>query len=252
MNIKKLFVTKPSGLLNIYITAGYPRLNSLVEALDALDEAGADIIEIGIPYSDPISDGPTIQKSNSIAIENGITMDKIFDQIAQVDIKTPMVLMGYFNSIYQYGVTEFCVRCKEAGVSGLIVPDLPMDEYLNKYTTVFEQNELSNIFLVTPDTSDERIQLINKHSTSFIYAVSSSSTTGNNKKIEDAQQYLQRLKNMNLSSAVLVGFNISTKENYQFVCNYTSGAIIGSAFIRHISDSENLKKDISAFVKKIK
>jgi len=252
MNIKKLFEKKPNGLLNIYVTAGYPELNSLVDALDTLDEAGADIIEIGIPYSDPISDGPTIQKSNSIAIKNGISMDLIFDQIAQVSIKTPMVLMGYYNSIYQYGVTDFCGRCKEVGVSGLIIPNLPIQVYLDKYKDVFEHNDLSNIFLVTPDTTDDRIQLIDNNSTSFIYAVSSSSTTGNNKQIEDAQNYLQRLKSMNLNTAILVGFNISTKENYEFVCEYAAGAIIGSAFIRHIADSQDLKKDISTFVKNIK
>lgn len=251
-SIKELFSTKAENLLNIYTTAGYPQLESLKEILPSLSEAGADIVEIGIPYSDPISDGVTIQKSNAIAIENGISMDLIFDQIKQVSVEAPLVLMGYFNSIFQYGVEAFCARCKEVGVTGLIIPDLPIQIYLDTYKATFDENGISNIFLVTPDTSDERIRFIDQHSTSFIYAVSSSSTTGNNKSVEDSQEYLKRLNSMNLDSAILVGFNIRTKENCEFVSQYAAGAIIGSAFIKHIANSQNLKEDISTFVQNLK
>ncbi len=252
MNIKKLFKDNPQKLLNVYITAGYPHLKSLEEILPTLEKAGADIVEVGIPYSDPISDGLTIQESNAVAIENGINMDLIFNQIENVRVETPLILMGYFNSMLHYGITKFCSRCKEVGVSGLIVPDLPINVYLNKYQTVFEDNEISNIFLVTPDTPDDRIKFIDEHSSSFIYAVSSSSTTGNSKTVNDSQHYLKRLKAMDLDNAVLVGFNIRNKENYEFVCEYSSGAIIGSAFIKHISNSKNLTEDVMSFVQSIK
>ena len=252
MNIKNLFEQKSDQLLNIYTTAGYPHLNSLNEILPSLEKAGVDIIEIGIPYSDPISDGHTIQLSNAKAIENGISLDLIFEQINKVNVDTPLVLMGYFNSLLQYGISDFCTRCKEVGVSGLIIPDLPIDVYLNQYESIFAINNLSNIFLITPDTSDERIRFIDEHSSSFIYAVSSSSTTGNNKNIEDSHTYLERLRSMNLDTDILVGFNIKNKENCHFVSQYTSGAIIGSAFIKHIANSTALENDITKFINQLK
>ena len=178
MNIKKIFEHQPLRLLNIYVTAGFPKLNSLEKILPALEKGGADIVEIGMPYSDPLSDGPTIQESSTQAIKNGITTDLIFEQIKHIDSNIPLLLMGYFNTVYQYGVEKFCEKCKDIGISGLIIPDLPIDIYLNNYKKAFESNNISNIFLVTPETSKERIKLIDKLSSSFIYAVSSSSTTG--------------------------------------------------------------------------
>ncbi len=252
MNIKSLFETKAEKLLNIYITAGFPKLNSLEQIIPALSNAGTDIIEIGIPYSDPISDGPTIQMSNAQAINNGITLEAIFNQLEKIEVNTPLVLMGYFNSILQFGIKEFCKQCKNVGVSGLIIPDLPIDVYLKKYQSTFVENELSNIFLITPETSEERIQFIDRHSSSFIFAVSSSSTTGNSKNIEDSQEYLQGLKEMNLNTSILVGFNIRNRSNYEFVSQYASGAIIGSAFIKHINNSQDIIDDVSNFVKNIK
>ncbi len=252
MHINELFQQEVSNLLNIYTTAGYPQLESLTEILPALDKAGVDLIEIGIPYSDPISDGLTIQASNAIAIANGISMDLIFDQVSKTSVKAPLILMGYFNSILQYGITKFCSSCEAAGISGLIIPDLPIDIYLNKYKSIFDENKLSNIFLVTPDTSEERIRYIDEHSSSFIYAVSSSSTTGNNKSVEGSADYLKRLKDLQLKTDLLVGFNIRSRENIAFVSQYASGAIIGSAFIKHIAESKNLVKDVTSFVEQVK
>ena len=252
MHIKELFQQEAANLLNIYITAGYPQLESLTKILPALDKAGVDLIEIGIPYSDPISDGLTIQASNAKAIANGISMDLIFDQVSKTSVQAPLILMGYFNSILQYGITKFCSRCETAGVSGLIIPDLPIDIYLSKYKSIFDQNNLSNIFLVTPDTSEQRIRYISDHSSSFIYAVSSSSTTGNNKSVADSATYLKRLKDLQLNTNLLVGFNIRNREDMAFVSQYASGGIIGSAFIKHIAESNKLEEDVTTFVEQVK
>ncbi len=251
MTIKELFKGKPKNLLNIYVTAGFPRLNSLTEIIPALSDSKVNIIEIGIPYSDPLSDGPTIQKSNMKALDNGITLDLIFEQLKEINTDVPLVLMGYFNSMLQYGIDNFVQQCTEAGVSGLIIPDLPIEIYLRDYKEILDKHGLSNIFLVTPNTTEERLQLIDQHSNSFIYAVSSSSTTGNNKEVDSAAAYLQKLKSQNLSTPFLVGFNIRNKENFQFVNQYASGGIIGSAFINHIADSNNLSVDTKAFVNSI-
>ncbi len=252
MNIKKIFEHQPLRLLNIYVTAGFPKLNSLEKILPALEKGGVDIVEIGMPYSDPLSDGPTIQESSTQAIKNGITTDLIFEQIKHIDSNIPLLLMGYFNTVYQYGVEKFCEKCKDMGISGLIIPDLPIDIYLNKYKKAFESNNISNIFLVTPETSKERIKLIDKLSSSFIYAVSSSSTTGKNKKIQESKNYLARLHSMNLKSPIMVGFNICSKDDFEFVSKYSAGAIIGSAFIQKIKGSRHLEKDTMDFIENIK
>ncbi len=252
MNIKDLFKGNPKNLLNIYVTAGYPRLDSLTEIIPALAEHKVSIIEVGIPYSDPLSDGPTIQKSNMQALDNGITLELIFKQLSSIDTEVPLVLMGYYNSILQYGMERFVKKCNEVGVSGLIVPDLPIEIYLRDYRELFDNNGLSNIFLITPSTTDDRLEMIDNHSSSFIYAVSSSSTTGNNKKIEGAEEYLQGLNSKNINTPVLVGFNIRDRKSFEFVNQYASGGIIGSAFINHISNSKNLHKDTSVFVQSIK
>jgi len=251
MHIKEAFQNKSSGLLNIYFTAGYPELDSLPVILPALEKAGVNMVEIGLPYSDPLSDGPTIQASSARAIANGITTELIFQQLEQTDSSIPLILMGYFNSVYQFGIEEFCKRCKSAGVTGLILPDLPIEIYLDKYQALFESYDLANIFLVTPETSDDRIRLIDENSKAFIYAVSSSSTTGKSKEISGAKSYLTRLKELNLQSPLMVGFNISNADDFEFVNQYASGGIIGSAFIRHIKDSKILAADAGSFVKGI-
>ncbi len=252
MNLQELFKNKKEPLLNIYFTAGFPELNSMPEILAGLEEAGVDMVEIGMPFSDPLSDGPTIQESSSIAIKNGITTDMIFEQLANNTSNIPKIMMGYFNTVYLYGIEKFCKKCKENGVGGLIIPDLPIDIYQEKYHSIFVHYGIAIIFLITPQTSEERIRYIDKCSTSFIYAVSSSSTTGKGTGIQSAESYLRRLKQMNLSSPLMVGFNISTKEDFDFASTYATGGIIGSAFIKHIKGSKNIKEDIKTFIQTIR
>jgi tryptophan synthase alpha chain len=250
--MNELFKNPKEPLLNIYFTAGFPQLNSMPQILEGLETAGVDMVEIGIPYSDPLSDGPTIQDSNSIAIKNGITTELIFDQLAECNSSIPKIMMGYYNAVYLYGVEKFCAQCKKNGVSAVILPDLPIDIYLDKYKPIFNKYGISVIFLITPETTEERIQFIDEHSTSFIYAVSSSSTTGKGTGIKSAQPYLEKLKAMNLNSPIMIGFNISTKEDFDFATTYDSGGIIGSAFIKHIKESKNLKQDTTSFIQSIK
>ena len=252
MHIDQKMKEKAGGLLNIYITAGFPNHDSLIEIIPALEEAGVDMIEIGLPYSDPLSDGPTIQQSSAVAIQNGIRTAHIFEQISKINTQVPLLLMGYFNTVYQFGVEAFCKTCREVGVSGLIIPDLPLDIYLNKYRSYFEDNNLSNIFLVTPETSDSRIRFIDENSGAFIYAVSSSSTTGTKKNISATDGYFKKLSSMRLQTPLMVGFNIREKADFDFVCQFASGGIIGSAFINHIKDAENLGEATIQFVNKIR
>lgn len=252
MSLQELFIKTKSPLLNIYFTAGFPHVDSMPEILAGLKEAGVDMVEIGMPYSDPLSDGPTIQNSNSIAISNGITTDKIFEQLDCFPSKINKIIMAYFNSVFQFGIDKFCARCQACGISGVILPDLPLDIYLEKYKTIFERHSISVIFLITPETSEERIRHIDQCSTSFIYVVSSSSTTGKETGIQSAKPYLDRLNEMHLKSPLMVGFNISTKEDFNFASNHTAGGIIGSAFIKSIKKSNNLKKDIHSFIKSIR
>ncbi len=251
MTINELFAKPKRQLLNIYFTAGYPEKESMLELLPALEKSGVDMVEIGIPYSDPLSDGPTIQNSNSIALKNGITLDLIFEQLTVSDSRIPKIMMGYFNSVLQYGVEKFCKKCKENKISGIILPDLPLDIYKQHYQSLFEQYGLSNIYLITPQTTEERIRLIDKNSTSFIYAVSTSSTTGSNTGIQGAQNYLQRIQNMNLKSPIMIGFNIKTSHDFQFACRYATGGIIGSAFIKYIANSREISLDTQTFIQSI-
>ena len=252
MILQELFNKRREPLLNIYFTAGYPQLESLPEILAGLEESGVDMVEIGIPYSDPLSDGPTIQNSSSIAINNGITTDKIFEQLANCSSNIPKIMMGYFNTVFLYGVEKFCKKCKTNGVCGVILPDLPLEIYQEKYQAIFEEYGIAIIFLITPETKKERLRYIDACSTSFIYAVSSSSTTGKGTDIRSAKAYLSRLKNMNLKSPLMVGFNISTKEDFDFIATYAAGGIIGSAFIKYIKDSKNLKQDTQSFIQSIR
>lgn len=252
MTLNELFKNKKKNLLNIYFTAGYPKIDSLPEILESLEESGVDMVEIGLPYSDPLSDGPTIQQSSSIAIKNGITTELVFEQLKTTQSTFPKIIMGYFNAVFLYGVEQFCKKCHEVGVSGIILPDLPMDIYKKKYEPIFEQYDLSFISLVTPETSEERIYQIDENSTTFIYAVSSSCTTGKGTGIQSSESYLKRLQNMNLKHPLMVGFNISKQEDFDFATKYTAGGIIGSAFIKHISNSNNLKEDIQSFINNIR
>lgn len=232
--LDNLFATGKRNLLNIYCTAGFPEIDSTLKVLQALEDNGADIAEIGMPYSDPLADGPVIQQSNKTALENGMTISLLFEQLENLrpQIKIPVILMGYLNPVLQYGVEKFCEAAMRVGVDGLIIPDLPVHEFTLAYKAVFEKYNLRFTFLVTPETAEDRIRLLDKSSSGFLYAVSSSSTTGSGKSLEEQAGYLGRLRDMQLSNPVLVGFGISDAAGFRKVCEYARGAIVGSAYIR--------------------
>lgn len=241
-------------VLSIYVTAGFPSLNDTMPILKSLEANGVDMIELGMPYSDPLADGPTIQKSSMQAIENGMTLKVLFEQIRDLkkEISVPVLLMGYINTVMQYGFDAFCKKCEEVGISGVIIPDLPYLEYKTLYKELFMKHNLNNVFLITPQTSDERIRLLDEETTGFLYLVSTSSTTGGNKTVNDAGAYLKRVHELNLKSKTIVGFNIKDKESFNFATTYADGAIIGSAFVNHIKESKNLPESISQFIKGIR
>lgn len=252
--LDKLFSKKTRNILNIYCTAGYPQLESTTEVIAALQNNGVDIIEIGIPYSDPIADGPVIQQSNMIALSNGMSIPVLFQQLKKIKdtIQVPVILMGYMNPVLQLGIERFCADAEEAGISGIILPDLPMYEFETEYQQLFIKHNLNFIFLVTPETDEGRIRQIDKLSSGFIYAVSSSSTTGKNKAIAEQDSYFIKLQNMKLNNPVLVGFGIKDKETFNVACKYTNGAIIGSAYIKAIENSINIDNDTKDFINAVK
>ncbi|MDF2157383.1 tryptophan synthase subunit alpha [Algoriphagus sp. CAU 1675] len=252
--IQYLFNTKKERVLSIYFTAGFPHLEDTLPIMEAIQAGGADIIEIGVPYSDPIADGPTIQDSNQIALENGMSLKKLFEQLKgfRAKINLPVVLMGYLNPIIQYGMEEFCQKCKEVGIDGLILPDLPMQQYLDDYKEMFEKYDLFNTFLISPQTSEKRIREIDANSNGFIYMVSSHSITGAKSGISEEQvTYFERVKAMGLKNPRLIGFGISDAETFSTASQYSNGAIIGSAFIKKIKDSANLNADIQEYIKSV-
>ncbi len=246
---------KGDKILSIYFTAGFPELNDTTIILKKLQETGASMVEIGIPYSDPVADGPVIQQSNSIAIENGMTLKLLFEQLENLreDITIPVILMGYLNPIMQFGVEEFVVKCKEVGIDGVIIPDLPFQNYIEEYKEIFESNGIYNIFLISPQTSNERILQIDKDSKGFIYMVSSSSITGSAQKNQSTQEdYFKRVHSLPLKNKCLIGFGISDKTTFTNYTQLCDGGIIGSAFIKAISNSDDLPTTISNFVQSIK
>lgn len=251
--IDHLFENKKKQVLNIYCTAGYPALTSTVEVITALQEYGADVIEIGIPYSDPLADGPVIQHSNMIAIKNGMSIDVLFKQIEDIRLKVqlPLILMGYMNPVLQYGFEKFCADAQKAGIDGLIIPDLPVFEFDMQYKAVFEKHGLKFIFLITPETTEERIKQIDERCSGFIYAVSSSSTTGNNKAIGEQTAYFEKLRQLKLKNPVLVGFGIKDRETFNTACQHTNGAIIGSAFIKALENSTSINQTVKKFINSI-
>jgi tryptophan synthase alpha chain len=233
--LSALFQSGRKDLLSVYFTAGYPALNDTLSVAQALEDAGADLIEVGIPFSDPVADGPVIQVSNEKALENGMTLKLLFSQLKNLreKVQIPVLLMGYFNPVYQFGLEEFCRQCRETGIDGLIIPDMPLWEYETQWKSVLENYGLFNIFLVTPQTSEERIRKIDSLSSSFIYLVSAASVTGAKSQVSDGQlAYFERIKAMNLKSPTLIGFGISNRETFQGACRFADGAIIGSAFIK--------------------
>ena len=250
--INKVFENKKE-ILSIYFTAGFPNLSDTSSIIENLDKSGVDMIEIGLPFSDPLADGPTIQQSSSTALKNGMTTKKLFSQLKDLRKLTniPIIIMGYFNPIMQYGVEPFCKDCESIGIDGLIVPDLPVDIYYNNYKKTFEKYNLLNMFLITPQTSIERVKFIDKISNGFIYMVSSFSITGAvNSFQKEQKEYFERINKMNLKSPLLIGFGISNRETYKDAIKFSQGAIIGSAFIKHL-EKKGVNK-ITDFINKIR
>ncbi|KJD33175.1 tryptophan synthase alpha chain [Tamlana sedimentorum] len=239
-------------LLSIYFTAGYPSLNDTVSIIQNLEKNSVDMIEIGLPFSDPLADGPTIQDSSTQALKNGMTTEVLFNQLKDIrkTVNIPLIIMGYFNPMFQYGVEAFCKKCEEIGIDGLIIPDLPVDVYHEKYQSTFEKYGLSNVFLITPQTSDERIRYIDSVSNGFIYMVSSASTTGAKSGFGDEQTaYFERINSLNLKNPQIVGFGISNNNTFTAATKYAKGAIIGSAFVKHLTAKN--AKEIDTFVSSI-
>ena len=253
--ITELFQKKKEGLLNIYFTAGYPSLHDTVTILKALEKSGVDMVEIGMPYSDPVADGPVIQQSNMVAIDNGMTVKNLLTQLKDIrkEVSIPILLMGYFNPVMQYGVENFVKEISEIGIDGVILPDLPLEEYQAHYKGLFEFHNLSNVFLITPETKEERLKLIDEQTQGFVYMVSTNSTTGNDQKESGStEQYFERIKKSTLKNPRMIGFNIKDKATFDHACRYANGAIIGSAFVRMLSNSHLLEQDVIQFVNNIK
>lgn len=252
--INKLFERKNKSVLSIYFTAGYPALNDTIDIAEALEKAGADFLEIGIPYSDPLADGPVIQNSSLRSIENGMTIKVLFEQLKELRkrVSIPVLLMGYFNPVLQYGVERFCAACAEVGVDGTIIPDLPMYEYEDLYQECFSRHKLSNVFLITPQTSDERIRHIDELTNGFIYLLSSASTTGKNLDLSSkTEEYFARIRNMNLKNPAMIGFGISDHASFSKASEYANGAIVGTAFVKLLAN-DDYKEKIPAFIHSLK
>lgn len=240
-------------LLSIYFTAGYPALEDTVQIIEDLEKNGVDMIEIGLPFSDPLADGPTIQESSTAALKNGMTTAILFEQLKNIrkTVSIPLIVMGYFNPMLQYGVEAFCEKCQEIGIDGLIMPDLPLDVYETDYKAIFKKYNLINIFLITPQTSDERIRQIDEASDGFIYMVSSASVTGSKSGFGNEQEtYFERIANMNLKNPQIVGFGIKDAETFDQATKTSKGAIIGSAFIKHLT--ANGVNEVNSFIKLIR
>ncbi|HVT86082.1 MAG TPA: tryptophan synthase subunit alpha [Chitinophagaceae bacterium] len=251
--ITELFKIKKEKILNIYCTAGFPHTDSTIEVMKALQESGADMIELGIPYSDPLADGPVIQQSSAVALKNGMTIKILFEQLKDFrnKISIPVLLMGYMNPILQYGFEKFCVDAAAVGVDGLILPDLPEYEFENEYGDMIKKYGLDFIFLVTPETSTERLEKLDELSSGFLYAVSSSSTTGADKNMTSVEEYLKKLQGFQLKNPVLVGFGIRDKATFDAACKHANGAIIGTAFIKALEKSTDIASDTRNFLSSI-
>lgn len=246
--IKQLFTKENKEVLSIYFTAGYPQLEDTVSIAAALQEGGVDFLEIGFPYSDPVADGPVIQHSSQVALENGMTLKRLFEQLADLrkTVHIPVFLMGYINPVLQFGIDAFLEACQRVGVDGVILPDLPADEYEKRYADDFKRYGIKNIFLVTPQSATERIRKMDALSEGFIYLLSSSSTTGGKLSLnEQSGDYFQRIKAMNLNNPTVIGFGISDRTSFKYANSYADGAIVGSAFVRQLEggfDKENVLK----------
>ena len=246
--IKQLLENKQKGILSVYFTAGYPRLNDTCTVIRELQANGIDLIEVGIPFSDPMADGPTIQASGTVALRNGMSLKILFDQLKDIrkDVTIPLILMGYLNPVIQYGFESFCAKCKETGVDGAIIPDLPFDDYIREYKPIADKYDVKIIMLITPETSDERIHLIDKYTDGFIYMVSSASTTGAQQSFDEKKrEYFKRINSMGLRNPRLIGFGISNKETLDAAQANASGAIIGSKFVSLLKESSSIKEAVA-------
>jgi len=253
--ITELFKNKKERILNVYYTAGYPGINDTVRIAQALEKAGADIIEIGIPFSDPVADGPTIQASNKVALDQGMTLKLLLEQVREIrkTVKLPIILMGYLNPVMQYGVAKFAKEISGIGVDGVILPDLPLHEFEEEYKELFDSVNLCNTFLISPTTSEERIRKIDAVTEGFVYAVSASSITGARGEFSKEQiAYFEKLQKMKLQNPFLIGFGISNRETFSTASTYSAGAIVGSAFINLLKDSKDMEGDIKKFVQSLK
>lgn len=258
--INALFKRKPSHVLNVYCTAGYPHLDSTLPIMRALQVSGVDMIELGMPYSDPLADGPVIQSSSERALENGMTIDVLFDQLSilrqpisegGIGNELPVILMGYLNPVLQYGIEHFCERAAAVGVDGIILPDLPPIEFTRQYGAVFRKHGLDFIFLVTPETAEERVRQLDALSSGFLYAVSSSATTGKDQNMERVTDYLQHLLSLQLKNPILVGFGIKDHAGFMRVCEQAAGGIIGSAYIRALQGQVHYEDATQQFIHSI-
>lgn len=252
--IVQLFQQKKDHIFSIYFTAGYPALTDTRVILKSLQESEADMVELGFPFSDPLADGPVIQQSSKQALENGMTLKLLFEQLYNFreEINMPVILMGYLNPVLQFGMEAFLQQCKDTGIDGVILPDMPLQEYEEQYLSLFEKYDVNIIFLVTPETSDERLKKIDSLSKGFIYAVSSSSTTGKDKDMEKQINYFKRLNEAQLQNPVLVGFGIKDKNTFETACRYTNGAIIGTAYIKALHNSKNIPEATHIFIQQVK
>lgn len=251
--IEELFARKDKHVLNVYCTAGFPKLDSTVEVMESLQKHGADIIELGMPYSDPLADGPVIQASGAAAIANGMTIEVLFEQLRNFRkrIDLPVILMGYLNPVLQYGFERFCNDAAAVGIDGLILPDLPIYEFETIYGPIIKAAGLSFIFLVTPETPESRVMKLDSLSSGFLYAVSSSSTTGNEKQLSDQVSYFERLGKLKLKNPILTGFGIKDRQTFEIASEHTNGAIIGSAYIRALSSGEDVDTATKQFLQSI-
>lgn len=255
MNKTGTYISSKSNLLSIYMTSDFPAKGDTVKLVKALQEAGADLIEVGIPFSDPLADGPVIQESSMKALENGFTLDGLFEDLEGMrdEVTIPLVPMGYFNTVLAYGVERFLDHCQALGIDTVILPDLPFDYYRSNHADQFEQKGVSPVFLITPRTSENRIREIDRVSEAFIYVVSDNSITGKKSGLSEGQlEYFERIKGMGLNSPIIIGFGISDKTSFDTACAHANGAIIGSAFIRHIADQDELSDSVEAFISNIK
>lgn len=251
--LKRIFQNKSKQVLNVYCTAGYPTLESTISVMKALQNNGADIIELGMPYSDPLADGAVIQASSSKALANGMSIETLFNQLKDFrkEITLPVVLMGYMNPVLQYGFEKFCEDAALVGIDGLILPDLPEYEFETEYGAIIKKYGLDFIFLVTPETSEERVRKLDSLTSGFLYAVSSSATTGSNTNFDVVEKYLQRLQSYQLKNPVLVGFGIKDKQTFEAASKYANGAIIGSAYIKALEGSTNVEQTTKDFLSSI-